>query len=297
MTTTINELTPDQKKLIETIKQEYLDIVFVHKPKLDKKKAESWVGWLYEFCGYKKPPIHVAKDPQDAQDIANKLCGTKGEVYNFSSYGNVGDYGWIAFYDFFTRIGVIDNPDFQEYKKLIETGVYDQIQFDEACILIPLPNTISRDERAELHCADGPAIEWENGFKRYFWHGHKVTQKLIETPEKITRKEIVGEKNAETRRAMMEKMGPELFANAIGTVEIDEGSDGINPAKLLRSKESDSDIGDHLYFLKLVDSSTDRIYFMNIDPEVGRQEDAETALAWTFGMTKEEYKQNLVVQT
>ena len=76
------------------------------------------------------------------------------------------------------------------------------------------PALIQREQMAQrgwgshrLHCADGPAIAWRDGYALYFWHGVRVPQDVIEQPELITAQRILGETNAEIRRVMLERMG------------------------------------------------------------------------------------------
>jgi len=44
------------------------------------------------------------------------------------------------------------------------------------------------------------------------------------------------------------------------------------------------------YFLKYSCPSTGRIYVSGIDPQVGKLNDVASALAWKFGLNKNEYK-------
>jgi hypothetical protein len=60
-----------------------------------------------------------------------------------------------------------------------------------------------------LHCDDGPAIAWRDGYALYFWHGTPVPAGLIEG--RWTTGDILREPNAEVRRCAIERMGWDQF--------------------------------------------------------------------------------------
>lgn len=80
-----------------------------------------------------------------------------------------------------------------------------------------------------LHCEDGPAIAWRDGYALYFWHGVRVSRELIEG--KLTTAEILRERNAEVRRCAIEKMGWDQFLNQIGCTPVDSLPDPGNPGQ------------------------------------------------------------------
>lgn len=71
-----------------------------------------------------------------------------------------------------------------------------------------------------LHNADGPAVVWPDGFAVWSWHGVRVDREVIETPaEQITGERIRSERNAEVRRVLMERIGPERLVETLGATE------------------------------------------------------------------------------
>jgi hypothetical protein len=143
------------------------------------------------------------------------------------------------------------------------------------------PTVINRDDQGRLHCEDGKSIEYPDGWGLYSWHGTKVSEKLIITPDKITKKDISKETNAEVRRCMYEKLGAERYAKLLGIKQIHKGTRGV----LYKSKDKDSLSEDYLYFVKVVCPTTDRVYFLGTE----EKEDADEAVARSFGLTKETY--------
>jgi hypothetical protein len=290
----LETLTPEQEAHIEVVKNYWLSKLFTNGVKEIKKELiEEKISWMYDLCGYQAPKIVYSKSPEDAQRIAREATGQEG-YHEFSSYGNVSDYGWVSFYDYFTQIGVINDENFNNYRQLIDCNVYDMIQFDEMCIVVPLPDFISRDNSLRLHNEDGPAISWGDGTAYYFWKGTAIEKDWIEDPNSISDEMIINTTDVEKRRCIMEIVGADRYYQILGgVVTIDEDDDAYGkPMRLMRSKKKDKAINDYVYYLSVTDTSTDRIY--NIYPNIKEFPDAKknvwAAKASTFRMTKEEFK-------
>ena len=67
--------------------------------------------------------------------------------------------------------------------------------------------------RWRLHCPDGPAMVFRDGYALYAWHGLTVPAALIETdPATWTIADVLGCENQERRRVMIERIGAERWA-------------------------------------------------------------------------------------
>jgi hypothetical protein len=75
--------------------------------------------------------------------------------------------------------------------------------------LVERPIRVHRDEDDRLHNVRGPAIEYEDGFRRYAVHGVIVPEAVITRPEEITVSEILAERNVNIRRVIIERYGEE----------------------------------------------------------------------------------------
>ncbi len=201
------------------------------------------------------------------------------------------DAGWVAFYDYFTRIGVINHENFNQYLKYMKSGVFYGVFLDGVAIVCGRPKHIDRDNNSRLHSENRPAVLWSDGYAQYFWHGVAVTAKIIETPEQLTKEDLIKEENAEVRRAMMEKLGTDRFFELLDVDEVNRETVGVGDYAqeyiLYRTKEIDAIAEKHIQFVKVRCHSTGREFMLCVPPEI---EDAGTAVAWTFGMTKAEYK-------
>jgi len=177
----LEKLTKKQEKIMEQTRNEWLKMLFSGKTKFNETEAKKGIKWLYEFSNLKSPKIVIVDSPFSAQKKANELNKTKKKHYEFSVYGNIGDYGWVSFYDFFTKIGILKDNNFEKFKKLLKSGIYDMIQFDEVCIVCKLPSKIryiKENGKYVVHSYKKHAIEWEDGFFLNGLKGELSTENL-----------------------------------------------------------------------------------------------------------------------
>ena len=206
---------------------------------------------------------------------------------SFANYGNLTDYNWVSFFDFFTEIGVINHSDFKAFKNLLLSGIYDMIQLNGFCIVSNMPDAIQRDEQNRLHCENNSAIHFRDDYQLYYWHGVNVIERWIKNPESVTKEEFINEKNAEKRRCLKEILGNERLIKLLDVEIIDKDVDSFNyPIKLFRTKTKDELIDDFIYFLNVIDPSTTREYYLCV-PECKNVWEAKS---WTFGNKKIEIR-------
>lgn len=206
----LEELTEEQTKYIDVFREELLSSIFdPDKRKYpDKAAITKHINWLYEFCSLPLPEeIVITESPFAAQVVANARAGnTELTYFNFSYYGSISDYPWMGRYKYFQDIGVdIDVPGFNEFYEYITSGIYDTILFDTVAIVCRLPRVINRDSDFNLHSDSGPAVEWDDGFKLYYYHGISIPDFWIE--EGVTLAIINTEDNAELRRVAIALYG------------------------------------------------------------------------------------------
>ena len=82
------------------------------------------------------------------------------------------------------------------------------------CIVSNTPKKIERKENA-LHCENGKAIEYRDGWGLYFLNGVRMKEEYVMTPaEKIKPETILSEKNVDVRRELIRKIGVERLVSA-----------------------------------------------------------------------------------
>ncbi|WP_194787202.1 DUF6745 domain-containing protein [Mycobacteroides abscessus] len=116
---------------------------------------------------------------------------------------------WIALYTKALQLGGI--PESERLNTLAsacrETGWW--WPREGVAILTDRPSVLKRDVQNRLHCEDGPALLYRDGYSLYAWHGTRVPADLIETGWDTKR--ILKETNTEIRRCAIERMGWDKF--------------------------------------------------------------------------------------
>ena len=194
----------------------------------------------------------------------------------FSAYGSITDYGWVSFYDFFSQIGVVENKDFDQFKALLLSGIYDMIQLNGFCIVSGLPSKINRDDADRLHCLTGPAIEFKDGYSQYYIHGRAINAEIFNKAASgtLTRDEFVSETNDEIRSAYFEILGSErlmklLEAELIDSSSIIHKNGEVETIEYYRTKENLNIYrGEPYAWRKVICPSTGTIYFTPTNPKL-----------------------------
>jgi hypothetical protein len=174
--------------------------------------------------------------------------------------------------------------------------------FDDFVILTDRPDTIRRDTRNRLHCDDGPALRYRDGYSLYFLNGLPVTRQIVEAPETLTAHQVRDETNAEIRRHMLDRYAglrgsaaagkwlADIGAKPISSVDITakmqpsglaiwklQNGDAPVLCKLYRADMPDDE---PLVLLFVVCTSTAKEVFLRVPPDFT---DAARARDWTFG--------------
>jgi hypothetical protein len=203
-------------------------------------------------------------------------------------YGNYGDYGWVSFYDFFTRIKIINDKRFNKFKEIIESGIYEWIGYKNLAIVSCPPVKLNKIELREifvLHSETESAVRFADGFELYYLYGVNFKKDLWGkiTEKKITGKEILELENIEQRMVAMKVIGMENLLEDLNAKLINKSEKG-NELYLIENVFSQP-----AYYLKYKCPSTNRVYVSGIDPEIGKRKSADEAMAWKFQWSLNQY--------
>jgi hypothetical protein len=113
-------------------------------------------------------------------------------------------------------------------------------------------------------------------------HGVRVPEKLVLHPEHFTKKDWLGERNLEVRRAMQERLGNDRFVELVGGICIDQGTRGE-----LIAVDLGNDPEEVAHYIHVKDASTQRQYYLRVPPSIRR---VDEAVAWTFGLDEQDYQ-------
>jgi hypothetical protein len=273
----ITEITPEQEKHLEVIKEKWIKIG-LKTGKTYQKGAKEAIHAIYKRGGFKPPKeIVFVKSPIEAHELlVERKYTTKHHFVSPALYGNF-EAHWSAFYEAHKYLGVtgIDAEGLVMLSKYAGwTWVYPDL-----AVVSDRPSVLLFDEEGQLHATDGAAVQYRDGVKYYFWHGVSIPDWIIETPEKITAEEVLKTNNQEVRRAMLEKGGYDLFLDRAEKLHTDE-SGTLYRLKLDTEEEE-------ITFVRVKCPSTDRVYCLRVPPTTER---ALEGVAWTFHIDEKTYK-------
>jgi hypothetical protein len=109
------------------------------------------------------------------------------------------------------------------------------------------------------------------------WNSVNVTGQVAFHPETLTARQALAEENAELRRVMLERIGPERFIAEAQPVVLDADTDAGGVRRLLRVEIPDDE---PLVALEVHDPSTGRQYLLRVPPDI---ETCRWAAAWIAG--------------
>jgi len=147
------------------------------------------------------------------------------------------DANWLAFYDYCCDVlGLKKQTEKLSGLWLIAKNANWFLPHEKICWVCERPNLLNRDERGRLHSFDKPALSYPDGWALHYIHGVRVPEKYILTPaEKIDPAEVLAERNAEVRMAVISKIGFQRIADKLkGKV--------ISSVKSTRAKEGNNEL-------------------------------------------------------
>jgi uncharacterized protein DUF6745 len=147
------------------------------------------------------------------------------------------------------------------------------------------------------HRADGPAVVYSDR-ELYFWHGWQVSKATV--MEEPTAERILKEANQTEREVLIQRMGVENFVREAELQQVDSYREStllrVNTAEK-RSRYQNGDWAEEplaLAFLKVICPSTQKTYFLRVDPDT---ENAKQALESTLIGYNRDWERDLVKET
>ena len=268
----LTELTDKQRDKMYEIRDKWINMNLIENDPIDKEKVTPYVEWLYSLLDEPAPEVvivdsamaakveaHYHRNPTDTRtgdlEVDSKNC-----AFEHFSCSLFEDSSWVAFYNFFEEIGILQNENFKKFREYLECGVCISILLPGKAILVNRPLKINREDdntegtHPRLHSLEEPAIEWRDGYKTYYVRGVQLQQDtfflgerhkeqcLVANPELITTQRILTEGNAEVRKALMQIKGVNNFIKEAECKTIHEDLDPSNmPRRLMSVKVSNDE--------------------------------------------------------
>lgn len=173
-----------------------------------------------------------------------------------------------------------------------EAGAFAFLLVDAEIFVATIPGMVAADPGGHLHSADGPAFVWLD-IRDYYWHDILVGEDLIRNPQSITAGDIDREADAEIRRIMIDRYrhgdqisGAAAYIRDTGgeLLDHDEGCGTLWRRRI--------EWGEPIVMLEVANSTRERNgrlgrYWLRVPPTMSK---AREAVAWTFGMSADEYR-------
>jgi hypothetical protein len=321
-----SELTTQETELMSIVKDKWINRAFKECSEgIDETKFQTGINWLYgRFLKLKSPTIVYCDSLVDAaikitlvKDLGKELSDfnpdmTKGyedgvldlkfdkqikeNLTLSSSYIGWSNFGWVAFYDYFTQIKVIDNEDFNNYQKLIESNVFESFEFEKVVFAVKPPIHINYNELNQPHSINEASIVFLDGSRFYRVNGFSLSKELFTSlkEQTYTVKEFLSENNEEVKSAVIsfiqERDGEEGiyrflqdYLNEVDTYvnkkdgEFMEGttnSSKLGVYTLFKGRINTYDIA----YVRCYCPSTDRMFFLGVEPTHTKAKDAIASL-------------------
>ena len=284
MTTTkkIESLTKEQTDLFPVYVKEWIGIGTATGP-VDLEPAKEAVCLAYELAGLPAPTkFMVAKSPVDAIRIIQEMDSSlsKNDIFNSMIYG-CQDAAWLSFYAYFRDVVGLECC--KKLDGMIELAKHCGWLnvYEDVVVFQDRPEVIKFDDENRLHCENGPAIRYADGFAVYAWHGVSVPKDWIENKENLTPQTALTWENVEQRRAACEILGWNKILKELDAKVVDEDFD---PEIGTLLEVEIPEIGREK-FLRVM-CGTGREFALPVPPDM---KTAAEANAWTYGFSFDEF--------
>jgi hypothetical protein len=220
----LEELTAKQEALMGTVVAEYTRGITKPKP-MNRRTVNRWLDIAYGLYDMTRPArVEIAQSPEAALKLASELTG---EALTEMDWCGVADGGWVSFYDYFARIGLLTKEEAAEVIALRDFGAmcWDSVLLDECAIVIARPKKLALDDDGNLHSLTGPCLLWGDGEKDYAYHGTWLPERMVLEPRSFSAQEYQAISNTEERRALSEIAGWDWIAQLLGASVVDAWTD------------------------------------------------------------------------
>lgn len=281
--TMITSLTPEQEARFPEFVQKWTDIYMSTDP-CDFENAKEAAKLTYRLAGLPEPTkFYLTDSPKAAIKLIKELDPSKTErqIFDEMSFGSH-EATWLSFYDYFKEVVGLEVCN--KLNGLFELAKYSGwVSFYEDTVVFQhRPNIVKFDDQNRLHCEDGPAISFPDGYSVYCWHGVRIPSDWIEHKANLTPEIALKWENIEQRRCACEILGWAAILRKLDSKVIDIDDDPMIGTLL---EVNIPEIGKEKFLQVLC--GTGRTFAIPVPPEM---KTALEANAWTFDIPSDMLK-------
>jgi hypothetical protein len=270
----ITELTKEQIAKFPEYVKKWTDIGLQTKP-LDVEAIKKCFKKVYGAANLKVPKefVFVASPLEGYQ-----LTGTQ----NYVLYG-AHDASWLSFYDFFKReCGLVEET--KQLEGLFELATLAGWCWVSEDLVIVSDNPLHIHMKDKiLHCENGPAILYGDGFAIYSLNGIRMKKEYVMTPAaELSVTTVMSEPNVDIRRELLRKIGLERFLKETEAKLVDTYTVKYNGKQLIYNL-LDIQLGNDITarVLKMDNPSINAIHVEGVEESC---KTVKEALAWRMGL-------------
>lgn len=250
---------------------------------LEQLGREEWSAAWRQTCGQLAPTVSRLVEQIGAavaETAAEESAQTRLRLA--LTFADLGQHNasWLPLFD--DRV-LADAPILVALKAVAEQ-VHWWWPFENVAILCERPTELHLDDRGRLHHGDGPALAYQDGFALHRWRGVTIPVEFAEILATLTPEVIRGERNAELRRIMLEHYGHERYI-------VDSGAEPVQQDEAGKLWRVNLPGDEPITMVEVVNSTAEpdgsfNVYWLRVPPHTRT---AKEAVAWTFGLTEQEY--------
>lgn len=219
------ELTPEQREEMSQFAKDWVEKALEVRP-ADRARAERGIRAHYRLAKLAEPRKIVWTVSPLAVAVAGPLaayCLQEGievddldddkarKIISEFSWRRVGGHLWAAWPAayaayFRDRLNINFAPEALEAAEDVTECGWWWAHKDFA-LVCDRPVLLKRDEEGRLHCMDGPAIQWEDGWSIYAYHNTQLPKEWVENRETLDPREILKCPDVDQRNAGCEWYG------------------------------------------------------------------------------------------
>ena len=244
----IERLTPEQEAELPAFRQKYLDRA-CNGARIERAPLTAALADAYTEIGKPPPRLFIFDSPaacmlaikimgpdfcrvQLGGQLRVQLGGQLGgqRIWNPNFLWGSQDLYWIAWGKFAEKIGVklkLDTSRRLDIMDRIGAQCEWWWPFENVVIASEKPRIVRWDDDRRLHCENGPAVEYADGYSLFAWHGRRLPARWVLERDTIDPTEILREQNVETKAAGLACIGMARMLSALDAKVIDRDP---NPA-------------------------------------------------------------------
>lgn len=217
----IESLTPDQEAQISVYADKWTQIGLMCGP-ADRAEAVKYATIAYQKAGLAPPDeFYFVRSPLEAvRKIRSLTKESATTIIGQQLYGNQ-DACWLSYYEYFWQVLGIEECNILEGLIGLAKHAGWWHAYDKFAVIQDRPMYIKQNEEGNLHCTDGPAVEYSDGMKVWCIEGHRLTEQIVMHPETLTLSQLHGETNGDVQAIMIDRFGWPRYLKEIKAKTLD----------------------------------------------------------------------------